>query len=466
MSTGPNIPRDYKYLVTMDSFSSRPDRRGPLQKFANRFNQYGRSFGRATPIMLALVIVAITSCVMIANSSISTDLTSQTEILEIALPEPRINTGDTLQNDEESAWHQVIVRKGETLGQIFAAQGLTPTDVHRVVHSSEESRQLTRIYPGDALMFRFNEDNKLESLKYQLDETRMLEVVNGVDGYSSQIHVTELLRQTRQASGVINNSLFLAGQRAGLSDSLIMQMAQLFGWDIDFVLDIRQGDSFHVIYEELYRNGELIRTGEILGATFINQGDTYSAVRYETDDGVEYFAPDGRNMKKSFLRAPLKFSAVTSNFNPRRLHPVLKTVRPHRGVDYAAPVGTPVYSTGKGKVIKAAYDKLNGHHVFVQHSNNIVTKYLHFTKRAVKVGQRIKQGQVVGYLGATGRVTGAHLHYEFVVNGVHRNPRTVKLPKAKPLPKDQMTEFLAVATPYLDRLQIMQQSGLIARNSQ
>lgn len=471
MATGPNIPRDYKYLAASGSGGRSAQRQTRKTAVSDTIRTaLGRiSWSHPLAYSLALLLVLMsTSTILIANAPLNDRLDQLTEVIELPLPSLTHSEQTTLAEIQLSAdedWTAVTVNSGETLGQIFRQQGLSATDVHRVIHSSDDAAKLTRIYPGDTLWFKFDDEGALAGLRYQLDELSTLLVSAGDDGYVTERIDRELVRQIHQASGVITDSLFMSGQRAGMSDALIMELAQLFGWDIDFVLDIRGGDSFHVIYEELYHDGELIRTGEILAASFINQGQEFRAFRFDTADGSEYFAPDGRNMKKSFLRAPLKFSAVTSNFNPRRMHPVLKTVRAHNGVDYAAPIGTPVVSTGKGKVIRSAYDKLNGHHVFVQHSNNIVTKYLHFSKRAVKKGQRVKQGQVVGYLGSTGRVTGAHLHYEFLLNGVHRNPRTVELPKAEPLPPALMADFVAASSPFQDRLNLMQQQELLLADS-
>lgn len=360
-------------------------------------------------------------------------------------------------------WQTVTVKQGQTLGAIFSSLGLSAAVVHGVVHTDEHTKKLTRIYPGDDLLFKLSPEGDLQALQYRLDEVRTLRVDQAVDGYASTLLEDELVRSSVHASGIISDSLFLAGQQAGLADGLIMEMANLFGWDIDFVLDIRRGDAFHVVYEQIHRNGEFIRNGNILAATFINQGEKYRAIRFERDGGADYFSPDGRNMKKAFLRAPVNFSAVTSSFNPRRKHPVTKRISAHRGVDYRAPVGARVVAVGDGTVTRAAYDKLNGHHVFLRHPNGIVTKYLHFKKRAVKKGQRVKQGQVVGYLGGTGRVTGPHLHYEFVVNGVHRNPRTVKLPEAKPLPKTEMPAFEQSAAPMLAWLDNLEQTQAIAK---
>ncbi|GAB4198127.1 MAG: peptidoglycan DD-metalloendopeptidase family protein [Wenzhouxiangellaceae bacterium] len=380
-------------------------------------------------------------------------------VMDLSLPPASQALNTTAVNLEpafESApeWQTITVQQGDTLGSIFKQQQLSANLLHRIVHLDEETRKLTRIMPGQQLFLRWDEQQRFAALKIEQQDDRWLIVEADAQGeLSRKQEQRSLQRDLRLVAGDIETSFYLAGKNAGLSDALILKMANIFGWDIDFVLDIRAGDRFYVLYEEIRRDGEFLRDGEVLAATFINQDETFQAVQFDAGNGPDYFSPDGRPMRKAFLRAPLNFLSVNSGFNPRRMHPVLKTVRPHNGIDYGAPVGTPVYATGDGTVIASAYNNLNGHYVFVKHPNNIVTKYLHFSRRAVNKGQRVRQGQTIGYLGGTGRVTGAHLHYEFVVNGVHRNPRTVKLPKAEPVPAARLAEFKLSATPLLKQLE-------------
>ena len=302
-------------------------------------------------------------------------------------------------------------------------------------------------------------------MRYAIDEDRYLIVDYDAERAVASSEPRDMITELTETSGTITSSLFLAGKQAGLSDGMVMKLANLFGWDIDFVLDIREGDRFFLLYEKVYRDGSFLRDGEIIGATFVNQGEKFQAIRFDIDGQAQYFAPDGRNMRKAFLRAPLNFSYISSNFNPKRFHPILKRVKAHNGIDYKAPKGTPVYAAGDGKVIRSDYNKFNGHHVFIQHANNIVTKYLHFTKRTVKKGQRVKQGQVIGYVGATGLAQAPHLHYEFLVNGVHRNPRTVSLPKADALGDTQLAIFHEVSAPVLSQLSRLESASAYATTS-
>lgn len=381
-----------------------------------------------------------------------------TETIRMLLPEEEITGGAVTYEP----WHHVTVRSGQTLDAIFREQGFSIALLHRILAMDGTTKGLTRISPGEVFDFRTDDEGELREMRYPLDEAHYL-LVRHLDGeLSLDIQRREIETHVAETQGVIDSSLFMAGKQAGLSDAMVMKLANIFRWDIDFVLDIREGDRFLLVYEKVYRDGTFLREGEILAATFINQGDRFQAVRFEAGDEVGYFAPDGRNMHKAFLRAPLNFSYISSNFNPRRMHPVLKRIRPHNGTDYYAPRGTPVYAAGDGTVTRAAYSATNGHHVFIKHAGGIETKYLHFTKRLVRQGQRVAQGHTIGTVGSTGLATGPHLHYEFVVDGVHRNPRTVPLPKVEPLRGEALLAFQLASAPLLTQLSRLESASLYA----
>jgi murein DD-endopeptidase MepM/ murein hydrolase activator NlpD len=341
------------------------------------------------------------------------------------------------------AQKEVEIKPGDTLSGIFQQQGFSARDVFQVTQDDTAEQYLRNIRPGKKLIFETDSEQGLTGLYYSLEVNKTLEIKKDAEG-KYNVKVKERPIEIRQnfAAGVIKDSLFNAGKSAGLSDTLIVKLANIFGWDIDFVLDVRKNDQFSLIYEEKYLDGDFIGNGDIIAAQFINQGDVFRAIRYTDSDGNEsYFTPEGKSMRKAFLRAPLNFMYISSNFKPRRFHPILKRWKAHRGIDYRAPTGTPVYAAGDGKVIASTYNKYNGKYVFIQHGNSIVTKYLHLSRRAVSYGKRVKQGQIIGYVGGTGLAEAPHLHYEFVVNGVHRNPRTVKLPEAKPIAKKEAERF-------------------------
>ena len=344
----------------------------------------------------------------------------------------------------------VIVKKGDNLAIIFKRNGLSPQQTYRVSRAGGLAKKLLKIMPGEVLELQIDPQGQLVSLQYPYSSTNTLVVSKSENNtFTSNIETLELDTRLNYTQGDVTNSFWNAGLKANLSDNQIMQVAGIFGWDIDFALGLRTGDSFYVMFEEHYINGEFIENGDIVAAQFINQGEAYTAIRY--DDG-NFYTPEGRSMRKSFLRAPVNFRYISSSFKKNRFHPVQKRWKAHRGVDYAADRGTPVMAAGDGKVIKAAYDKYNGHHVFIQHGEKYVTKYLHFTKRKVKKGQTVKQGQLIGTVGSTGMVTGPHLHYEFLVNGVHRNPRTVNLPKAQPIAKKEKVKFTDIAAIRMQQL--------------
>lgn len=370
-----------------------------------------------------------------------------------------------LEKDEqpvipELRWKEHSVESGESLAVVFDKVGLSPGTLYRLVNADDGTKSLTRLRPGDILKFGFDENNELIQLIQPKSATDTLVITRTGNTYLSNKESKKVDTQINFAQAIITSSFWNAADKAGLTANQIMEIAGIFGWDIDFALDIREGDSFSVLFEERFVEGEPIGRGNILAATFTNLGQTFTAVR--SKDG-KYYDQEGRAMRKAFLRSPINFRYVSSNFNPRRLHPVTGRVKAHRGTDYVAPVGTPIWAAGDGVVMKSGYNQFNGNYVFIRHSSTYITKYLHMTKRKVKTGQRVKQGQTVGTLGSTGRVTGAHLHYEFLVNGTHKNPRTVKLPQANSLKGNDKTQFKKHASERLS--QLSQFSQLIADNS-
>ncbi|WP_338623921.1 peptidoglycan DD-metalloendopeptidase family protein [Agarivorans sp. OAG1] len=342
------------------------------------------------------------------------------------------------------------VKSGDSMALIFSRVGLSARTLHDIDQLGGEARKLRTVHPGDTLDFYLDDQDRLMELHYPQSKHQTLIIERDKqDGFAVKVDTQELEVRTNFAQGTINSSFWNAGISAELSQGQIMALAAIFGWDIDFALDIRKDDSFMVLFEEHYIDGLFAGNGDIIAAEFINQGDVFRAVRHE--DG-NYYTPEGRPMRKAFLRAPVNFKYISSNFNPRRLHPVTGRVRAHNGIDYAAKVGTPVQAAGDGRVTKSGYSKYNGNYVFIQHSSAYVTKYLHLHKRYVKTGQRVKQGKKIGTVGATGRVTGPHLHYEFLVHGVHKNPRTVKLPTSTPLKGKQKDIFLPIAKARIKQL--------------
>ena len=383
-----------------------------------------------------------------APSEPTESITEATVVPEIAAPIEK-DAGPIEDNTAPPPalpeWRSFTVRSGDNLSLVFARAGFSDTDLYRVAEFNQR-QSLRKIYPGETVGFQSDEQGELLAMKHVQSPLLTTLYQRTKDGYEATEITREPDRRSRNVSLTIESSLFLAGMEAKLSDGMIMELAGIFGGVIDFALDPRVGDTIHVIYEELMLDGSRFGDGPILATSFTNRGETFEAYRYTDLEGdTSYYNESGVSMRKAFLRAPLDFTRVSSNFNPNRLHPIYKTQRPHRGTDYAAPRGTPVYAAGDGRVVEAGYTRPNGNYIFIQHGEQFVTHYLHLHRLKVKKGTKVKQGQVIGTVGSTGAATGPHLHYEFLVNGVHRNPRKVHkiLPKARSLPKTEIPRYLA-----------------------
>ena len=373
-----------------------------------------------------------------------------------------------VEPEKEPYWESVKVQSGDNLALIFKRKRLSPQMLYNIMALGEDTAILKHIKPGQEIRFLF-EDGQFEALQYDVDLTDTLYIKKLGDIYSAYLLEKELESKVKTASGTINESLFLAGRRGGLSDNMIMQLINLYGWDIDFAMEVRQGDQFHVVYEERYIDGEKVQDGPILAAEFINRGKSFTSVRYTHADGhSDYYAENGDSMRKAFLRTPVKFARISSRFSLGRKHPILNRIRAHKGVDYAASTGTPVRATGDGVIKLAARKGGYGKAIIIQHGGRYTTLYGHLSRyrRGIKRGKHVKQGQIIGYVGVTGLATGPHLHYEFRVNGVHRNPLTVKLPKAMRIPDDLMDEFKSQAKPLLAQLSSITNNATVAADGE
>lgn len=355
---------------------------------------------------------------------------------------------------QASEWINVSVKKGDTLSTIFDAQGLPTDEWHALLKLGGDTMELKRLKAGEELKIRKDGD-QLEELTYALDELRTLNVRRVEDQFEAVTITAELDRRQEKATGAITSSLFADGARAGLSDRMVMELAEIFGYDVDFALDLRQGDRFAVVYEKLYKDGKSLRFGDILAAEFVNQGKTYRAVRHINPDGrAAYYTPEGQSLRKAFIRTPLDVVRISSPFNLARRHPILNTIRAHKGVDYAAAAGTPIKAVGDGKVTFVGNKNGFGRVVILQHGNQYETLYAHMSRfrQGISVGQRVSQGQVIGYVGMSGLATAPHLHYEFHIGGKVVNPVTVAVPRANPIERRDMAEFKAETGLYLAAL--------------
>ncbi len=380
----------------------------------------------------------------------------------LTLPLPRLVEADpgigTLgHGSAEPEWQFVEVRAGQTLSDIFSAQGIRPADLQRALDAEGDESTLRRIHPGDVFAFAFDANHDLAAMRFDRGDATRVTLHFGADGVTRTDEDRAVERRMHVAHGVVDSSLFEAGDQAGLSDAMVLKLAKAFGYDIDFARDLRRGDSFSVIYDEVYREGERLKGGDIIAATFINQGKRYSAIRYTNANGETlYYSEDGRPLRTAFLRTPVEFTRISSVFSNGRKHPILGKMRAHRGVDYAAPTGTPIHAAGAGKVVFRGKQRGYGNVVILKHGGKYSTLYGHMSRFAkIHVGQKVDQGQVIGYVGMTGLATGPHLHYEFRVNGVHKDPLKVTLPKQEPLPPSQFAEFQLKSAPLLAKLKMV-----------
>jgi murein DD-endopeptidase MepM/ murein hydrolase activator NlpD len=350
---------------------------------------------------------------------------------------------------------EVVVSKGDTLSTLFDKVGLPAATVHEVLASDKQAKQFTQLQHGQILQFELSADGQLKQLHSKVSDLETISLSKTDKGYAFNREVTKPNVRTAYAHGQINSSLSQSAQRAGLSHSMTMDMASVFGYDIDFAQDIRQGDEFDVIYEQKVVNGKTIGAGNILSARFTNRGKTYTAIRYTNKQGnTNYYTAEGNSMRKAFIRTPVDFARISSLFSMGRKHPILNKIRAHQGVDYAAPRGTPIKATGDGKVILAGRRGGYGNTVIIQHGETYRTLYGHMQgfAKGIQDGSSVKQGQVIGYIGTTGLSTGPHLHYEFQVNGVHVDPLGQKLPMADPIAKTEKQRFLQQSQPLMARM--------------
>jgi len=375
-------------------------------------------------------------------------------------PTPNIEKPTTTEIVEkkvevESDWHIIRIQKGENLARIFAREGLSSKQLMLLLKDPEVKKNLIKILPGETLEIKLGADQQLLGLRYAISSTQTLIIEYDNNQFKSHVEEKPITTEAQYAHAVIENSLFDAGQKHNISDKLLLQFAEIFGWDVDFAKDLRKGDEIHLTYEVHKVDGKPISTGDILAAEFINKNTSYKAVRFlDSYNHAHYYTPDGYSMRKAFLRTPVNFTRISSKFNPGRLHPILHRIRSHKGVDYAAPTGTPIKASGDGRITFIGKKGGYGNVVILNHGAGYSTVYGHMVRFASKLkrGSRVQQGQVIGYVGQTGLANGPHLHYEFRVNGVQRDPLKVQLPKAEPIAKKYHQKFVEKTQQLLEML--------------
>ena len=362
---------------------------------------------------------------------------------DVSLPEEQIQSFDSFEEPllKVTSYEIHEVMNGENLSIIFEDFKVPLNTAYRIFRLDKENL-LSQIRPGDSMKFSYLGENitSIEIFKDNLNSL-LIDISNEIKIKKVKKDV-ELIQSYK--SGVIQSSFYEAALMADIPDSIIMDFAYIFGWDIDFVFDIREGDSFYVVYETPYSDGAAVKNGDIILAKFINNGKTYSANRFFVNENKkEFFDNEGNNLQKAFLRAPLDFAYISSHFNPNRMHPVLHKIRAHNGVDYAASTGSPVRTTGNGTVYYAGRRNGCGNEIVIKHSNDYSTRYCHLSKfkENLKKGKKVIQGETIGYVGSTGLATGPHLHYEFKIGNKHVDPVKLELPSAEPISKKFKSDF-------------------------
>lgn len=407
-------------------------------------------------VVMALVFAALPAYQEASPAPVSLEVIEESPVVAPAI----IEVAQAIEPIKVSPiqWTNVTVKSGDNLALIFQRLKIPAADLQAIVDLGSEVKSLRKILPGQEIAFNLSTTGELKSIRYKANAFDTLHIDRDEAGFAATWEAaTPEIRMVFQSAQITRQSpsLYHAGKSAGLSDNVIMKLSYIFQWDISFALDLREGDSFSLMYEDVYVDGKRVKEGNILAATFINAGKSHEAVRYTNLDGrSSFYSPNGLSMRKAFLRDPVHFSHVSSSFNLRRLHPIHKRVMPHRGIDYAARKGTPVLAAGDGKIKIRRQNNASGKYVVIQHGEQYTTKYLHLSgfARGIKPGKQVSQGDTIGYVGATGWATAAHLHYEFLVNGVHRNPKTVALPKALPVPQDEMARFRSQTSPLMAQL--------------
>ena len=365
-------------------------------------------------------------------------------------------------NDYTQEPSQILVKieKGDSLFGVLSKQGLSQSEIATLVNEPRVEKYLTSLVPGDELELNFDGSRLLTSLTREIDLEKTLHIKRAADNqFIVELEEHPLKKSIQVAELKLDSSLYVDGAAAGLSEAMIMELYSIFQWTVDFNREVRSGDVVTVLHETYSKNGKKVKNGNILAAEYHASDTTHSAYRHVRDGQRTYYDADGQSLKKQFLRNPIKEARITSRFNLKRKHPIRHTIRAHKGVDYGAPTGTAISSAGDGRVVFMGVKGGYGNTVEIQHGERYTTLYAHLSRfpKGLREGSRVSQGQTIGFVGKTGLATGPHLHYEFRVDGVHRNPQKVKLPGSSPLEKNELIAFKQAIKPLRTQLASLRQ---------
>ncbi len=387
------------------------------------------------------------------------DLTStQVAIEEIALPKVTVD-----ETAAASYWRNERVQRGDTVDELLRRLSIEDAAASAYLRKSADAESFRKLPVGTEVQAETTATGGLIALRYLGDNSAQILIDKQDSAFHTKILPAQLENRLFVRTGDIKTNLYAATDEAGMPEAAANQLNELFSGDIDFHHDLRKGDKFTVVYEMTYSNGALLHTGRIQAAEFINQGHTYRAVYFQKDaQHGDYYTPEGKSMHKAFLRSPVEFSRISSGFTTARFHPILKKWRAHKGVDFAAPMGTRVKVTADGIVSLVGKQNSYGNVIMVNHQGRYTTVYGHLSRfaKGLHQGQRVAQGDVIGYVGMTGWATGPHLHYEFKVNGQQHDPLRVALPDAKPIDSTYLAEFQPVANDFVARLNLLRNTNL------
>ena len=401
-----------------------------MQRF-NRAASFVRGHMRWLVALSALPLFGVVAAFGTAPDTDTTNIQQEVVVETLDLPQPLASDGGAFD-----FWREERIERGDTLGSLLNRLGVNGEEVPAALAASREAPLLARMIAGRTVLARVTSSGRLLSLRYQAGEDRLVTLDRIQDGFRASEQQVQLQAHTVIRAGEIRSSLFGATDAADVPDSIASQMAEVFSGDIDFHRDLRQGDQFSVVYETYTHNGVTARTGRLLAAEFVNQGKTYRAVYFRDPQGREgYYTPEGRSMRRAFLKSPIPFSRISSGFTSARFHPVLKEWRAHKGIDYAAPTGTPIRAVADGMIAFSGRKGGYGNMVILNHQRPYSTAYGHMSRfaKGMRRGARVNQGDIIGYVGATGLASGPHLHYEFRVNDVQKNPLALNLPTSQTL---------------------------------
>ncbi|HEV7802182.1 MAG TPA: peptidoglycan DD-metalloendopeptidase family protein [Burkholderiales bacterium] len=423
---------------------------------------HSRTVRRAALVALLPFAGVLTAFGIAPGTATETEMPVVTTVVEDVQLTPVV----VASTDEETYWREERIERGDTIGALLARLHIEDAHAVKFLRDGREAQGLRQLIPGKMVRARTSEHGRLLELRYTIG-VMMLTVRPQGDGFRVGEEVAPLERRIVMRSGDVKSSLFAAIDAAQLNDAIAGQLADIFSGDIDFHKDVRAGDRFTVIYEMYFSGGEPVQSGRVLAAEFVNAGNARQAIWFQHPNGQgDYYAPDGRSIRKAFLRSPLEYSRISSGFMQLRFHPILERWRAHKGIDYAAPAGSGVKASADGVVETAGYDSGYGNFVVLRHEQKYTTLYGHLSgfARGVSRGARVSQGQVIGYVGSTGLATGPHLHYEFRINDVYQDPLTVATAEAPPITPELRAKFDIAARPIMERLALVRHTRLARLN--